>query len=182
MGREVSVPKVSLPKKTKSVLILLKEKNRILSLLVSDGQLAALSAWPDETDTEGSAGSDSPSSGGPAARESAKSPGIPAARLNSIYVGKVMNVAKNINAAFVELTKGQRAFLPLSHMASARILNRKADGRILAGDELLVQVEREAVKTKEPVLTTEISLAGRYAVVFPGKESGRLQFSGKLSD
>ena len=46
MGREVSVPKVSLPKKTKSVLILLKEKNRILSLLVSDGQLAALSAWP----------------------------------------------------------------------------------------------------------------------------------------
>ena len=182
MGRAVSVPKVSLPKKTKSVLILLKEKNRILSLLVSDGQLAALSAWPDETDTEGSAGSDSPSSGGPAARESAKSPGIPAARLNSIYVGKVMNVAKNINAAFVELTKGQRAFLPLSHMASARILNRKADGRILAGDELLVQVEREAVKTKEPVLTTEISLAGRYAVVFPGKEKGRLQFSGKLSD
>ena len=182
MSREVSVPKVSLPQKTKSVLILLKERNRVLSLLLSNGQLAALSAWPDETENEGSAGSASPSSGGPAARESAKSPGTPAARLNSIYVGKVMNVAKNINAAFVELTKGQRAFLPLSHMASARILNRKADGRILAGDELLVQVEREAVKTKEPVLTTDISLAGRYAVVFPGKESGRLQFSGKLSD
>ena len=182
MGRAVSLPKVSLPQKTKSVLILLKEKNRILSLLLSNGRLAALSAWPDETENEGSAGSASPSSGGPAAREGAKSPGTPAARLNSIYVGKVMNVAKNINAAFVELTKGQRAFLPLSHMASARILNRKADGRILAGDELLVQVDREAVKTKEPVLTTEISLAGRYAVVFPGKESGRLQFSGKLSD
>ena len=54
------------------------------------------------------------------------------------------------------------------------------DGRILAGDELLVQVDREAVKTKEPVLTTEISLAGRYAVVFPGKERGRLQFSENL--
>lgn len=156
------VKEVSSLKKSKSVRILLKEKNRILSLLLSDGRLAALSAWPDETGDEGN--------------------GALAARLNSIYVGKVMNVAKNINAAFVELTKGQRAFLPLSHMESARILNRKADGRILAGDELLVQVDREAVKTKEPVLTTEISLAGRYAVVFPGKERGRLQFSGKLAE
>lgn len=157
------VKEVSPLKHPKSVRILLKEKGRILSLLLSDGRLAALSAWPDETDGE--------RNGSPAA-----------ARLNSIYVGKVMNVAKNINAAFVELTKGQRAFLPLSHMESARILNRKADGRILAGDELLVQVDREAVKTKEPVLTTEISLAGRYAVVFPGKKRGRLQFSGKLSE
>ena len=74
MGRAVSLPKVSLPQKTKSVLILLKEKNRILSLLLSNGRLAALSAWPDETENEGSAGSASPSSGGPAARESAKSP------------------------------------------------------------------------------------------------------------
>ena len=156
------VKEASLPKKSKSVRILLKDKNRILSLLLSDGRLATLSAWPDETGDEGK--------------------GALAARLNSIYVGKVMNVAKNINAAFVELTKGQRAFLPLSHMESARILNRKADGRILAGDELLVQVDREAVKTKEPVLTTEISLAGRYAVVFPGKERGRLQFSGKLAE
>ncbi len=122
------VKEASLPKKSKSVQILLKEKNRILSLLLSDGRLATLSAWPDETGDEGK--------------------GALAARLNSIYVGKVMNVAKNINAAFVELTKGQRAFLPLSHMESARILNRKADGRILAGDELLVQVDREAVKTK----------------------------------
>lgn len=148
----------------KNVLILLRRESvlpepssGILSLLLTDGRLTELSVWPAESEQA-------------------------AAPLNSIYVGKVMNVAKNINAAFVELTKGQRAFLPLSHAENACILNRKADGRILAGDELLVQVEREAVKTKEPVLTMEISIAGRYAVVFPGKDSGRLQFSGKLSD
>ena len=148
----------------KNVLILLRRvsvlpepSSGILSLLLTDGRLTELSVWPAESEQA-------------------------AAPLNSIYVGKVMNVAKNINAAFVELTKGQRAFLPLSHAENACILNRKADGRILAGDELLVQVEREAVKTKEPVLTMEISIAGRYAVVFPGKDSGRLQFSGKLSD
>ena len=148
----------------KNVLILLRRESvlpepssGILSLLLTDGRLTELSVWPAESEQA-------------------------AAPLNSIYVGKVMNVAKNINAAFVELTKGQRAFLPLSHAENACILNRKADGRILAGDELLVQVEREAVKTKEPVLSMEISIAGRYAVVFPGKDSGRLQFSGKLSD
>ena len=114
--------------------------------------------------------------------------------MNSIYVGKVMNVAKNINAAFVELTKGQRAFLPLSHMESARILNRKADGRILAGDELLVQVDREAVKTKEPVLHHGDFPGGAVmrwffrerrgaAYSFPGKlaEDARLQITEALA-
>ncbi|HJC24037.1 MAG TPA: ribonuclease E/G [Candidatus Eisenbergiella merdavium] len=137
--------------------VLPEPSSGILSLLLTNGRLTELSVWPAESEQA-------------------------AAPLNGIYVGKVMNVAKNINAAFVELTKGQRAFLPLSHAENACILNRKADGRVLAGDELLVQVEREAVKTKEPVLTMEISIAGRYAVVFPGKERGRLQFSGKLSD
>ena len=33
--------------------------------------------------------------------------------LGNIYVGKVRNVVKNINAAFVELFDGQMAFLPL---------------------------------------------------------------------
>ena len=47
------VKEASLPKKSKSVQILLKEKNRILSLLLSDGRLATLSAWPDETGDEG---------------------------------------------------------------------------------------------------------------------------------
>lgn len=46
------VKEVSPLKKSKSVRILLKEKNRILSLLLSDGRLAALSAWPDETGDE----------------------------------------------------------------------------------------------------------------------------------
>ena len=64
------VKEVSPLKKSKSVRILLKEKNRILSLLLSDGRLAALSTWPDETGNE--------ENGSPAA-----------ARLNSIYVGKV---------------------------------------------------------------------------------------------
>ena len=33
--------------------------------------------------------------------------------LGNIYVGKVRNIVKNINAAFVEYNKGQMGYLPL---------------------------------------------------------------------
>lgn len=102
--------------------------------------------------------------------------------LGSIYVGKVNNVVKNINAAFLELTKGQRAFLSLDNRNEPRLLNRLYDGRLLAGDEVLVQVEKEAVKTKDPVVTTELSFSGRYAVLLPTGRPGRLIFSGKLDN
>ena len=102
--------------------------------------------------------------------------------LGSIYVGKVNNVVKNINAAFLELTKGQRAFLSLDNRNEPRLLNRPYDGRLLAGDEVLVQVEKEAVKTKDPVVTTELSFSGRYAVLLPTGCPGRLIFSGKLDN
>ena len=49
-----------------------------------------------------------------------------------------------------------------------------------AGDEILVQVEKEAVKTKDPVVTPELSFSGRYAVLIPSEAPGRLVFSGKL--
>ena len=45
------------------------------------------------------------------------------------------------------------------------LTNRRWDGRLLAGDEILVQVMRDALKTKEPALTAKISLEGRLAAV-----------------
>lgn len=109
--------------------------------------------------------------------------------LGSIFVGKVKNVVKNINSAFVELSPGKTAFLSLEHLNSnihpgVSLLNRPFDGRILAGDEILVQVQKEAVKTKDPVLTTALSLTGRYSVleaVNCPDTKGKLHFSGKLS-
>lgn len=142
--------------------ILIKENNQILSLLHSNGRLVEINAFPDID---------------------AVCP------LGSIYIGKVTNVVNSIGAAFLDLTHGsggqreqpQRAFLPLKTLRGASLMNREYDGRILAGDEILVQVEKEAVKTKDPVVTTELSLSGRFCVVFPGVRKGKLQFSGKLS-
>ena len=39
---------------------------------------------------------------------------------------------------------------------------------IAAGDELLVQVSREALKTKDPAVTTNLTIAGTYAVLTSG--------------
>lgn len=85
--------------------------------------------------------------------------------LGSIYVGRVQNVSSNIGAVFVEIRKGELTFLPLTEVKDAVLLNRQADGSIKAGDELLVQLVKEPVKTKLAGISTKLSLSGSYVVV-----------------
>lgn len=100
--------------------------------------------------------------------------------LNSIYIAKVKNISKNINAAFVELFDGQMAFLPLDDAIGCSFIS-SADRRLREGDEIPVQIIREAVKTKDPVVTTKLSISGAYAVISLDKRKGGFQFSKKLS-
>lgn len=85
--------------------------------------------------------------------------------IGDIYVAKVKNVLKQINAAFIDYAPNKKGYLPINTEYTPVITNRKYDGRILAGDEILVQLEKEAVRTKEPVFTMNLSLAGKYSVV-----------------
>lgn len=89
--------------------------------------------------------------------------------IGDIFVAKVKNVAKNINAAFIEYSHGKTGYLSLDSKYVPVITNRVYDGRIIAGDEILVQLEKEAVRTKEPVFTTNLSLVGKYCVITYGK-------------
>lgn len=100
--------------------------------------------------------------------------------LSAIFMAKVKNISKNINAAFVELFDGQMAFLPLEDVKDCSFLH-SIDGRLREGDEIPVQVIKEAVKTKDPVVTTKLSVNGAYAVVSLDKRKGGFQFSRKLS-
>lgn len=90
------------------------------------------------------------------------------AKIGDIFVAKVKNVAKQINAAFIDYAPNEKGYLPVNTDYAPVITNRQYDGRILAGDEILVQLEKEAVRTKEPVFTTNLSLAGRYSVISYG--------------
>lgn len=99
--------------------------------------------------------------------------------LNNIYVARVSQVVKNIGAAFVEIDTGKKCFLPLSDVKQPVYVKRITDKQPLSqGDELLVQIVREAVKTKDPQVSTNLSLAGIYSVVTSGET--QLGVSGKI--
>ena len=66
----------------------------------------------------------------------------------------------------------------MKNISSPYLLNRSFDGRILEGDELLVQVVRDAQKGKRASVTTEISLSNDYFALMLGSE--KVGFSSKL--
>ena len=78
-----------------------------------------------------------------------------ASKIGGIYLGKIQNVAKNIDACFVEILPGELCFLPLREAGAAYLTNRKADGTLKAGDELVVMVTRDAQKTKRASATAD---------------------------
>lgn len=88
-----------------------------------------------------------------------------AAAIGDIFVAKVTNVANQIHAAFIMYAPNKKGYLPIHAEYTPIITNRQYDGRILAGDEIIVQLEKEAVRTKEPVFTMNLSLAGKYSVI-----------------
>lgn len=89
-------------------------------------------------------------------------------KVGAVYIGRVRNLVKNIDACFVEIGRDEICFLPLKNASSPWLLNRKYDGRLLEGDALLVQVVRDAQKGKRASVTAHISLANDYFVLSMG--------------
>lgn len=107
-------------------------------------------------------------------------------KLNDIYVGRVQSIQKNISAAFVDIGAGVTGYYSLrgdmDHLYTDQ-RKRSAQGparKLKVGDEIVVQVCREAVKTKAPVLTEKLSFAGKRIVLTLGKSG--IGFSGKITD
>ncbi len=100
--------------------------------------------------------------------------------IGNVYVGKVNKIVKNINSAFVDIGKGQMGYLSLSNGMVHYADGRPWDGKLKQGDDVIVQVERDAVKSKAPVLTGNINLTGRYFVLTTGKK--QIGFSSKITD
>lgn len=99
-------------------------------------------------------------------------------QIGNIYIGKVKNIVKNINAAFVEYQPGVNGYYSLSENREPLYTDVRDHGRLREGDEILVQVERAAVKTKDAVLTSNLNITGRYVVLTA--RNGRLGISSKI--
>lgn len=87
------------------------------------------------------------------------------AAVGNIYIGRVQSVSKNIRAAFVEVEHGVICYLPLDDLKDPCYTRKGPCPSIQQGDELVVQISREAIKTKAPALTTRLSMQGVYSVL-----------------
>lgn len=85
-------------------------------------------------------------------------------KVGNIYVGKVKNVVNNLDACFVEIEGKEIGYLPFSEATAPLLLNRKYDGRLLQGDEILVQIQKDAIKNKQAYLTAKVSVSSNYFV------------------
>lgn len=88
-------------------------------------------------------------------------------RIGDIYLGLVQNIVPRIGAAFVQIAPGQNGYLPLNENRHFCFANPKNTEKLCIGDKLLVQIDKEPVKTKPVSLTTEFTLSGKYAVLLP---------------
>ena len=98
--------------------------------------------------------------------------------IGNIYVGRVQKVVAGIQAAFDDVGTGLTGYYSLTDNKKHIYLNNGSHDRLKEGDMLLVQVERDPVKTKMMVLTSRLNLTGRYGALtcgYPG-----LSFSSKL--
>lgn len=90
-------------------------------------------------------------------------------RLGSIYIGRVKKIVSNIRAAFIEIGKGMECYYDMDEKGSLPVR---------VGDAFMVQISKEAMKTKQPSVTRRISLAGKYCVLTKG--DGRIGLSNKI--
>ncbi|MBE3518775.1 MAG: Rne/Rng family ribonuclease [Firmicutes bacterium] len=98
----------------------------------------------------------------------------------SIFLGKVENVLPGMQACFVDIGEDKNAFLYVDDAflpgeddedlepGRRKKAGRKTIGQVVKpGEEILVQVTKEAMGTKGPRVTRHVSLPGRYLVLMP---------------
>jgi len=101
--------------------------------------------------------------------------------VGNIYKGKVDNVLPGLEAAFVDIGLDKNGFLHADDIvvAGVEVARRGRSGRskgkqisdlLKPGQEVLVQVIKDPLKTKGPRLSMQLSIAGRYLVYVPQGE------------
>lgn len=138
----------------KRKILIEKTESKVWTFLLENDQIAEIHGAPAEEDAEG--------------RHS----------IGNIYIGKVKNIVQNIGAAFVEVENGVNCYYDMKEAQTAFFTHKIGKKPLCIGDELLVQISREAVKTKAPTVTSNISFTGRYAVLTFGNT--RIGVSSKI--
>ena len=89
--------------------------------------------------------------------------------VGNIYKGVVENVLPGISSAFVNIGFEKNAYLYISDVLGGS--RAPIDQTLKKGQEIMVQVAKEAIGTKGMKITMEISLPGRFLVFTPFADS-----------
>ncbi|MGN6665014.1 MAG: Rne/Rng family ribonuclease [Solirubrobacterales bacterium] len=109
--------------------------------------------------------------------------------VGNIYKGKVDNVLPGMEAAFVDIGLERNGFLHVDEIVlpggqqapkRGRGSGRRINELIKPGQEILVQVVKDPLKTKGARLSMNVSIAGRYLVFAP--QGSGVGVSRRLSD
>ncbi|HAH07604.1 MAG TPA: hypothetical protein DCM05_13970 [Elusimicrobia bacterium] len=85
--------------------------------------------------------------------------------VGNIYKGVVENVLPGISSAFVNIGFDKNAYLYISDVIGSQ--RAPIDQLLKKGQEIIIQVAKEAIGTKGMKVTMEVSLPGRYLVLTP---------------
>lgn len=116
--------------------------------------------------------------------------------VGNIYKGKITNIEPSIQAAFVDFGFAKNGFLHVSDLHPRyfskssdleRVGHRKSMKErptiqqcLRRGQEIIVQVTKEGIKSKGPTLTTYLAIPGKYLVLMPWME--KVGVSQKIED
>lgn len=103
----------------------------------------------------------------------------------NIYRGVVVNAVPALNAAFVDIGLEKHGFLPYDdymlvqdkinkNRRSFKRKGKQIENNLKAGDVVLVQIAKEAIEEKGPMLTGKISMPGRFLIHMPYTEAVRM--------
>src|SRR4030042_4277678 len=105
--------------------------------------------------------------------------------VGSIYKGRIVNIEAGIQAAFIDLGIEKNGFLHISDLhpryfpggknGPLGVIGRRQalkdrppiQSCLRRGQEIVVQVTKEGMKTKGPTLSTYLALAGQHLVMMP---------------
>jgi ribonuclease G len=133
----------------------------------------------------------------------------PGFSVGDIYLGKVTKINQGLNAAFIDIGHEKDAFLHYQDLgpnilALQKFVSKAIQGKLNSaslsgfpidkeipkdgnikdvlkpGDTILVKISKEAISTKGPRVTSEITLAGRHLILIPF--SDKISLSQKIQD
>ncbi len=100
--------------------------------------------------------------------------------IGNIYVGRIERKLKNIHSFFVSYGLNKTAYLSEEDCKQPIVLMSPSHkNSLVEGSLVLVQITKEGIKTKDPTVTTNISLQGKYCVIVNNEK--KLRFSSKLT-